>query len=258
MKQTILLVTLLIAAPAMAAVDLSCELTADTLTISYDASSEAELVRAFALDVVLSNGTIDSVASTNSDYWVYPGTIDIVDPNDANSIVAGSPVAPANDPGALGALGSNSVTIEMGSLYEPNNGPQDNNGVLITFNVTATAPCTATITSNVTRAKIVLEDASVVDSGTTCDFNQVPTCWDAAHCPAQPKGDANCNGSVNIQDVLKVRQSWLASCGDAKYNCCADATQNGSVNIQDILKVRQNWLASGLGGDGTLDCPPCP
>lgn len=260
MKKTILLVALLLAAPAMA-VDLSCAIEGSgsgTLTISYDASGEPNLVRAFALDVEVTGAVIASVASSNADYYIYPGTIVIA--ADGNVTSYGSPVAPANDPGALGALPGTQCTIEMGSLYEDANLAPADSGVLIVFNLTGVSGSSAaSVSTNGTRGMIVLESAASVDANTTCAVGvvdpNIDTCWDLVRCPGQPIGDATCDGRVNALDLLKVKQAWLSIAPNAPYNCCADFTHDGRVNALDLLKIKQNWLASGLGGDLTQTCP---
>jgi len=262
MKKTILLVALLLAAPAMAAVQLSCSVntTADTLTISYNASTEAELVRAFALDVVATGATIQSVASTNPAYYIYPGTIVI----DANGTPTnwGSPIAPGTDPGALGNLPGTQCTIEMGSLYEDANLAPAKTGTVIVLNLSGMAASgSVLVTTNETRGMIVLEDATSVDANTTClwappsDPN-IGTCWDLAKCPGQTLGDAQCDGKVTALDLLALKNSWLKSKGQTGYNCCADFNHDKKVSALDLLIIKNNWLRSGLGGTATLSCPP--
>jgi hypothetical protein len=34
------------------------------------------------------------------------------------------------------------------------------------------------------------------------------TCWDAAECAGQPTGDATCDGSVNLADLLALKASF--------------------------------------------------
>ena len=98
--------------------------------------------------------------------------------------------------------------------------------------------------------------------------NWLDTCWDPAHCPGQSRGDANCDGKINVLDLNMIKRSWLRSYDNPGgpdctwpntcYNCCANFSQDHTgVNVLDlsILKDRWNWLASGLGGDGTQACP---
>jgi len=210
MRKTIVFLTmLLLAAPAMAAVTVSCvDDGGGVVSIYYDASGEVELVRAFGLDVEVDSGCeIESVDSVNSNYYIYPGTIEITD---GNVTGWGSPVAPANDPGAKGGLGTGGVTLEVGSLYAAGDGnlTPEPNGLLCTVKVTGSAPdCNMTISTNATRGGVVMEDTatpSVESSICTvvpqsecyagmADYSQweavaKPTCW----CyPRQCHGDAD-------------------------------------------------------------------
>jgi hypothetical protein len=149
-------VALLLASPALAGVQISCSFSGNDVTIAYDASSEVDLVRAFALDVTVDAGTIDAVAWTNPDYDIYPGSIVI----DAGGNVTdwGSPIASQSDyPGdTLGGLTTSGVTIEMGSLYAQGETPPAASGNLITLTVSG-SPC-VTITENVIRGGVVMEN----------------------------------------------------------------------------------------------------
>jgi hypothetical protein len=136
--------------------------------ISFDASTEINLVRAFALDIQLDNdANIVEVTGISADYFIYPGTIWI----DAfgNVIDYGTALAEYGDlpSGTLSGLDSNGVTIEMASLYAPV-GPGSPNapaksGDLLSFRV-SDATC-LTITANVARADstgVVMEDPNQV------------------------------------------------------------------------------------------------
>jgi hypothetical protein len=198
----------MLVAPVMAAVELDCAVDSSLLTISYDANTETELVRAFALDVNVVGASIASVVSVNSKYYIYPGTI-IIDANgDVNN--PGTPVAPANDPGALGGLPGPACTLEMGSLYEEGddgNAP-DKSGFLISLSLSGMSPAggVVSVTTNETRGRIVMEDSTSRDANCVCgwqpeecfppnhpDYNEwvavgKPHCW----CyPRQCQGDAD-------------------------------------------------------------------
>ncbi|MFH1616630.1 MAG: dockerin type I domain-containing protein [Planctomycetota bacterium] len=264
MKKVMVLAVVLLAVPAMAAVNLSCEVAATgggngTLTIDYDANTEVELVRAFALDVQVSGAIMVSIVSTNENFWVYPGTIVI----DANGNIPpggeGTPVAPANDPGALGDLPGTACTLEMGSLYEAGdaNLTPDASGELIVIALGSMAASgSVEVTVNDTRAKIVMEDSVSVDANCICAWQEEePNCWDPNHCPGQPIGDATCDGTINALDLMKAKLSWLKSKGQVGYNCCADFNHDNTVNALDVMRIKLNWLKTGLGGDGTQNCP---
>jgi hypothetical protein len=88
--------------------------------IGFDATSEINLIRAFALNIRLSNdANIIEVTGISPDYYIYPGTIRI--DASGNVIDYGSALADYNDlsSGTLTGLDSNGITIEMASLYAP-------------------------------------------------------------------------------------------------------------------------------------------
>ncbi|MHC4184456.1 MAG: hypothetical protein ACYSR4_00800 [Planctomycetota bacterium] len=132
MKKTLfMLLVLSAAAPAWGRVDIWCEQVGETneVIVYFDANSEANLVRAIALDIQLTgNGIIRDVKCTNSDFWVSPGkaagnvdtvggTIDYDEPNRACVCPPPGP-PPGTHPDTLPGIDSNGVTIEMGTLYE--------------------------------------------------------------------------------------------------------------------------------------------
>ena len=157
-KILFVLVALLFAAPAWAAVDITAAVDPGdkcTVIISFDASGEPNLVRAFSLNIQADNdANIASVALLSADYVIHPGTIVIDTQGEVTDY--GSPVAPESDlpSDTLGGIGTGGVTIEMASLYAPVGPGSPNapapNGDLVA--VTVNADCTLTITANVSRA----------------------------------------------------------------------------------------------------------
>lgn len=155
-----ILIVLLLAPLAQATVVLTCtDLGNAVVELSYDASQEASLVRAFGLDITVSHGIITSIGNLSFDYWVYPGSTTI-DPETGEIINTGTPIAPPDAPGALGGLGTNGMTIEMGTLYREDDPihhtPPPVTGVLFTF--TVSAECDVTVAENSIRGGVVLED----------------------------------------------------------------------------------------------------
>ncbi len=159
-------VAFIAAAPAWASVNISAVQVGynNDVIISYDASSEPNLVRAFALDIQIGNDSnIVEVTALNSDYYIHPGTIQI----DAQGKVTdyGSPVAPQSDlpSGTLPGLDSNGITIEMASLYSPV-GPGSPNAPTQTgdlVSIIVDNDTCLTISANVARAGptgVVMED----------------------------------------------------------------------------------------------------
>jgi len=173
MKKMILtLAVVLLAAPAWAAVEITLEnLGEGVIQIGYDATGETELVRAFALDIVATDGNIIdindySVGDDNAGYGIFPGsfagniTVNTTT-GDVDSWVGNpnpyTPVAPAGDPDALGDIPGPAITVEMGSLYAT--AAPGTTGVLCTITVEATVT-EVCVTGNAIRGNVVLEDAS--------------------------------------------------------------------------------------------------
>jgi hypothetical protein len=172
---------LLLVAPAMAVVTVTCaDEGGGVAVVSYDASvGETELIRAFGLDITASAGTIVSVTDVNPNYYIYPGTIVIVD---GNVTAWGTPVAPANDPGAGTGLGTGAITIELGSLYAAGDGnlTPANAGTLCKVSVSET--CNLTIYNNINLGGVVMEDTA---TPTVADSNCVVTVADC-YGPGDP------------------------------------------------------------------------
>ena len=205
------------------AVEITLEdLGGGVIQIGYDATDEAELVRAFALDITATDGNIIdindySVGDDIGGYGIFPGnfaaapiavnpTTGLVD----NWEVAGyTPVAPAGDPDALGDIPGPGITIEMGSLYETA-GPGDT-GILCTITVEQGTSLVC-VTGNAIRGNVVLESAAeatlaaepeciepkwddcTIDSAHASYDEWVlvekPTCWCANLNPRQCHGDS--------------------------------------------------------------------
>jgi hypothetical protein len=185
-----ILVALVFVASASAGVVVTCSASGKDVTISYDRNDATERIRAFALDITVDNGaTIDSVSGLNPDYDIYPGSI-VID-GAGNVTDVGTPIADVADAPSdtLGGLTTGGVTIEMGSLYASGDPAPPDTGDLLTL--TVSGACNVTITENVIRGGIVLEDPAVPanPSFTGCAVSDV--------C----KGDATGNGSLNTDDM---------------------------------------------------------
>lgn len=187
-KMFLVMAVLLLVAPAMAEVKITCvQGTApgqdNIITVSYDAISEANLPRAFALDITLTdtlganNAVISSVTpakvgesnSSSRGYGIFLGSdgVDInEDTGEVNKPPAGrgwgNPAANPADPCAQPGIGTNAVTVELASLYKgpqgvgnPNAPPKS--GAMFTFTVNNKA-CHVTVSLNARRGGIVKED----------------------------------------------------------------------------------------------------
>ena len=194
-KIVLVLAVLLLAVPAMAAVEIIAEDEGGgVVAIKYDARDEdPDLVRAFAFDISVDNGTIDAISDfkvgesndVEPGYGIFMGSIQI---NVFGDVVSyGDPVAPGGSPGSVGVLGDPNNNIELGSLYYDDVNAPDPCGLLC--KITVSESCNVCITENEKRGGIVMEDPSLeVDVTLPCDIEIVVDC----PCP----GDIADTGAV--------------------------------------------------------------
>ena len=173
----VLMAVLLLASSALADVRIVVEPNEGLANINYE--TDGEKVRAFALDITVDTGVITDIANfirgestvENPGYGIFPanfGRYITVDAEtgevDAWDIADYTPVADPCDPGALGGLDSNGVTLEMGALYYPtdDNSPNapPNSGTLCTLLLSEAA--NVTVTLNEARGGVVLTDPEAV------------------------------------------------------------------------------------------------
>jgi hypothetical protein len=286
MKKVICLIAVVaLTAPTFAQdVTVTCEDQGEgVVAVRFDAQGLGQRVRGFALDIEADSGAAidatygggDGVAdfktgisvSGDKGYGIFPGTVTFSgDPLDFDQY--GIPVAPQSDYPAdtLPGPGSAGMTVELGSLYDPDQAGTDAPdpcGVLFTFKVDA--DCNVCITVNVVRGGIVMEDGSAgaIAGGQSCCAIVVsaaqPTCWDS--CPGQPFGDATCDGSVDFADLGALKGSWGMQYGDPpnppkEYNCCANFDHAGAVDFADLGLLKGNWGGSfAAPPTPILDCP---
>jgi hypothetical protein len=195
-KIMLLVVVLLMATSALARVDIYATADGNEVTVYYNATAGAP--RAFALDInVPADVNIDTYSGANSDYWVYPGSIDI---NESGVIESyGSPIASPTFPGTLTGLGSSGITVEMGSLYPEGDPAPDSNGVLLKFKV-SDGGC-VNIDENTIRGGIVMENPA-----TGADPNISGVCVELGICDhcgdfTNNAGTGAPDGVVNIGDL---------------------------------------------------------
>ncbi len=213
------LVVAVLAAPAWATIAIKVtDLGEGKAAIDY---SGTELARAFALDITVDAGTIEAVSDfkvgdDNNGYGIFPAnfsrfiTVDPVTGDVTDWAIAGySPVADANDPGALSGLGTNGITLEMASLYDTKAPPLQGRLCVLTVSES----CKMSVTTNATRGNVVLENASQATVDLTGATNVAvgataggsytgphpdewqavgrPDCWIASLNPRQCRGDAD-------------------------------------------------------------------
>ena len=107
MRKFVLFMVLFAAVPAMAVsnVDITCTVDGNEVTVSY--ATDANLIRAFGLDITVDTANIVDLVMVDPNYRIYPGQIVIEDGN----------VTDYNTPYVPGDLGDADLTVEMGSLY---------------------------------------------------------------------------------------------------------------------------------------------
>jgi len=303
-KMVLTLVVVLLATPAWATdVAITCtDEGGGVVRIDYAVTGSPK-VRAFALDITVDKGTIDAISdfkvgeSTAADkgYGIFPANFSrfITVDSDTGEVTSWdvndyTPVADANDPGALGGLGTNGITIEMGALYYPtgDNSPNapDDTGILCKITISESA--NVSISENATRGGVVLTDPSVVPSvqatGCAITVGQAdsfpssystyndwvtlgkPDCWVTKY---QCDGDADgitsgfpFNFRVFTGDLALIVDNWKKQVDDPTLNPCADIDHKDSgfpfkfrVFTSDLAKIVANWKKQDTDLPG--DCP---
>ena len=62
--------------------------------------------------------------------------------------------------------------------------------------------------------------------------------------------DSNCDGKVNLVDLVTTKTEFLRSDCDDPIPCDADFNGDGKVNLADLVIIKAEFLRS--------DCPACP
>ena len=251
-----------------------------------------ELARAFALDITVDKGKIIdineyAIGDENFGYGIFPANfnryITVLDTGEVEDWFDPNytPIADANDPGALGGIDSNGITIEMGSLYE--SAAPLLAGRLCT--ITVSESCLLTVTTNAVRGNVVLEDTTqaIVDlTGATNipvkvgeaytgthpeEWEAVgrPDCWRSSINPRQCHGDADGiaqgkqNFWVSTNDLEILISGWNKPLSALTGNqICADfdhlpqGKQNFRVSTNDLDILIANW---NQANSPAADCP---
>jgi hypothetical protein len=285
-------VTILCDAPTIRTMECGQQHMNVYFSVRYSYDGVGSFPRAFALDITASPGVISAVtpavtgeSSTGSKgFGIFPGTMTIS--SDGIVTDSGTPVAPQSDlpAGTHAGLGTQAVTVELASLYATTAAKPANSGKLCTVvvsNLPWFSTVTLTITPNVARGGIMLEDGTSTGSfstgcngvflGTLCDcfasslstYNRwissgKPSCW----CPpasviGMPYGGSGyqCVGDVDGTkfgsyrvyngDVQAIAASWKKNIGAGGYNPCADVDHAvfGSYGVYngDISRVSSMW-----------------
>ena len=284
------IIIVMLAAPTWANIIITAtDLGGGIVAIDY---SGAELARAFALDITVNAGKIIdindyAIGDENNGYGIFPANfnryITVLETGEVESWSEPNytPIADVNDPGALGGIDTNGVTLELGSLYKTAAPPLA--GRLCT--VTCSQSCLLNVTTNAIRGNVVLEDASeaIVDlTGATNVEVTIgetytgthpeewlavgkPTCWMSSINPRQCHGDADGlsegkqNYWVSTNDIDILISAWNKPLSALTGNqICADfdhlpqGKQNFRVSTNDLDILIANW---NQANGPAPDCP---
>lgn len=226
---------------------------------------DPNLVRIFTLDVIVDNNKIKTLETLNPHYWVYPGSIVI---NEATGEVdtEGLPIADRSQyevgsaayEGTRPGLDSNSVTIEMGSLYVGEaNAPEPADNL---FKFTLCNNCNVRIIPNEVRDGVVMEKPDLVFDFNSPGVGNTPAFYvSVCSCP----GDVNNSGQITLADLdalvnilVNAGSPFRVKCqaeGPSAYVPCADLDANGSITLSD-LDALVNILCAA-GPPFIVDCP---
>lgn len=258
-KVLVTLVVLALALPAWATVNISCTTDGNQVTVNYQVVSEPNKVSGFGLDISVDNGAkITSISNLNSKYWVYPGSIIIIN-GEVNDV--GTPIGdPAKFPGTLGGLNTSGITIEMGALYYPAGDNSPNapplSGTLLKFRVDK--DCTVTIAENTVRGGVVLTNPSVdpTVTATGCIVTSTPPdCFPSNYTSfndwkTMGRPDCWC-GTL----VPAPRTKWPYQCDGDADNKTSGAPYNYRIFTGDLGLIISNWKKKISDYPATLN--PC-
>ncbi|MBN2591569.1 MAG: hypothetical protein JXA96_17010 [Sedimentisphaerales bacterium] len=277
-------------APTWASISITAtDLGSGVVAIDYNG---VDLARAFALDIIVDTGVITdineyAIGEDNFGYGIFPANfsryITVLETGEVENWFDPNytPVADVNDPGALGGIDTNGITIEMGSLYDVN--APLLSGRLCT--VTVSESCLLSVTTNAIRGNVVLEDANeaIVDLTGATDVQVTigetytganpeqwvavgqPLCWVASINPRQCHGDADGvsqgknNYWVSTNDLEILIGAWNKPLSSLTGNqICADfdhlpqGKQNYRVSTNDLDILIANWNQANAP---VADCP---
>lgn len=260
------LAVLMIAAPAWARIDVTCEQMGEDscdVLVSYDSRTEVNLPRAFALDIIVHGCNVVAVECISSDYYIHLGTMDI----DSQGVVTnwGTCVGEVEDhEDTLPGLDSNGVTLEMTSLYEEEDPAPANEGelVVLTLDGECSGAITVEIKENTIRGggkAVVMENAyEVVEVNvpSSCEVLRGPACTRGAHFFDGDVGGApwvnegapdNCIDTYDLNFMVvnwnKTPGTGLDPCADCGCAPWIDGgnSPDGVCDTYDLNKIVVNW-----------------
>jgi len=218
--------------------------------------------RAFGLNITVTDGNIIDINvpfegecdDVNRGYGIFPGTITI---SDGSPGPWGTPVAPDDAPGAEDTgLDTNTIVVEMGSLYEDDNCPDP---CALLFTITVNLDCSVCITGNTARAGpdgVVLENLGevAVDFGDCLVVDQVSRFVpDVVGDPYQPDAcDAIVAEGLVVGDI-----TWVSCTLGYSYGHVTMTEPEALTEVPEGYEV-DLWLSLGECDFGDADDPTYP
>ncbi len=265
-KIIVTLAVLLLAAPVMATVTITCtETDVNEVTVSFTSDEGARLVRAFALDVQINdpNVWIEDINCVHAGYNISPTNVDI------------SPQGEMSEPESddCAAIHDHNMMIsEQASLYTVE-APEPGVLFILTLGGCAeeddggTASVVVTVSENALRGKIVMEDigapTEVISDGVTVTMDEcVPP------CPCM--GDVDESTTVNFSDLMLIYtemidqypdgdDTYIYEIGNPEGLPCGDVDDSGSINFTDLMIIYTEMIDQYPDGDDTyvyeIGCP---
>jgi hypothetical protein len=268
-KLVLFLALILLALPAMAAVTVTCTNTADTneAVISYTQDSAGQ-IRGWGLEVTVDSGaTIDDCIpayigesnETTKGYGIFV----------RNIVISGGAVSDYGNPAT--DLGTDTVILELASLYDPDNEANEAPGTSGDHcTLVVSDDCNMTITQYALSGGVVDKDgntpAGLASPLATCqiDAPEVCDCW----------GDLTADNQVAKVDVQAALNHIFGNGGTAPdFNVPSDAsticvdvtdlassgTPDGQISKQDVQAMLNHIFGNGgTAPDYNVPCMSAP
>ena len=255
MKKLMLILVALVAVPAMAVVEFDAVDNGDgTVTISYT-TTEGELPRGIALNLLTDGPTLDSAVSWDC-FNVF---LDYAfDNSEGYAVGDGDPIADPAGPG-VGTPGGTEIAVCMGYLDEDGLEPKGDPGPgectdLITIAFTGTG--LLTVSADTLRGP----DSGVVGSELASNLPLVDIAIGGdPGCP----GDLNASDTITSTDITLLYNYWdtnknflgNAPLGLTGYIDGMDLDASGGITSTDITML-YNWWDSNKNFLGSAPCMP--
>jgi probable HAF family extracellular repeat protein len=132
-----------------------------------------------------------------------------------------------NDSGVVIGLSSNSALVGKGYVWR--------NGVMAELNDLIPPG----INLDITFVSAINNAGQIACRGRVFDDNGIPNWFVGVRLTpiASPPGDCDCNGVVNIDDLLAVINQW----GPTIPTTSADFNDDGIVSVDDLMEVLRRW-----------------